>query len=116
MTFGMMDESLPLLQNNPHLVLCNANTIYNPSSSARGSICFHVGSLKLPHMFLYAGNLLHHSVLPETFTSNLSQKKHRGGNICVVNLGSLHGEHDVEASSSTFWSFCDYVLIDLSFW
>ena len=52
-------------------------------------------------MFLYTGNLLHRSVLPETFTSNLSQNVHSGGNICVVNLGSLQGERDVEASSST---------------
>ena len=74
---------------------------YNSSSSARGSICFNVGSLKLPPMFLYTRNLLHRTVLPETFTSNLSQNVHCGGNICVVNLGSLQRDRDVETSSTT---------------
>ena len=71
---------------------------YNPSSSAQGSICFHVGSLKLLPMLLYTGNLLHRSVLPEAFTSNVLQNVDCGGNICVVNLRSLLGDRDVEAS------------------
>ena len=63
-------------------------------------------------MFLYTGNLLHHSVLPETFTTSLSQNVHSGGNIFVVYFGSLQGDRDVEASHQP----PDYVSIVLSFW